>query len=81
MQERVERWLNYWLAMPISWLIFWLWVALKYAWLRAAWCAIKLREKWAAWCAKSKTSGTSAAPAQLPFVALKRGSKREVAQK
>lgn len=77
MQERVERWLSYWITKPMSWVIFWLWLALKHSWLGAMWCVTKLRERWTAWRAKRAINGS----AQVPFVALKRPNKREAAQK
>ena len=52
MQERVEKWLCYWMAKPMSWAIFGIWLALKYAWIGCAWCGHKLRERWKMWRAK-----------------------------
>lgn len=52
MQERIEIWLAFWVAKPSAWAIFGIWLALKYAWLGAAWCVNRASEKWAAWRAK-----------------------------
>jgi hypothetical protein len=78
MQERIERWLCYWVAKPISWAIFGIWLALKYGWFRAAWCVNRLREKWA----KRQINGKPAVHDEKPIaVPPKRASRREVAKK
>jgi hypothetical protein len=78
MQQRVERWLCYWIAKPTSWVIFGIWLAVKYGWLGIAWCVNRLREKWA----KRQTANKPVVLAELPIVApSKRAGRREVACK
>ncbi len=72
MQERVEKWLCYWVAKPISWTIYGVWVAIKYAYAGGARKFSELRERWTAWRAKG----------QLPISpTTKRASRREVVGK
>ena len=80
MQERIERWLSYWVAKPISWVIFGIWLALKYTWLGCAWCVNRIRERWNNWRVKAPINGTPVVHAGLPIVVpAKRGSKRQAA--
>ena len=73
MQERVERWLSYWVAKPIAWAIFWIWIGLKYSWFGIVWCTNKVREKWTVWRAKRTINGTTV---EVP---VKRTGKRQAA--
>jgi hypothetical protein len=78
MQQRVERWLSYWVAKPTSWAIFGIWLAVKYGWFGIAWYLNRLREKWT----KRETNGKPAVLAELPIaVPTRRANKREVARK
>ena len=82
MQERIERWLAFWLARPISWAVFGFWLALKYGWFGAAWCVNRLRARWAARRAKRQADDKAIVHAQLPFTApTRRGGKREALRK
>ena len=82
MQERIERWLAFYVAKPIAWAIFGVWLAVKYAWFGVAWCVNWLREKWVAWRAKRQAGDKPTVHAQLPFTApTRRGGKREALRK
>ena len=93
MRENVERWLNFWVSKPLSWVIFGLWLVLVYTWIGVVWCAGKVREKWTAWRTKSEPRDNPAAQlapadvAQAAHVELpiaeptKRASKRQAVQK
>ena len=82
MQKRIERWLTYWLAKPISWAVFGLWLAVKYGWFGAAWCVNQVRERWTTWRAKRQAEDKPAIYAELPFAApTRRASKREAFRK
>jgi hypothetical protein len=77
MQERIERWLCYWVAKPISWAIFGFWLALKYGWFRAAWCVDRLRERWA----KRQIESKPVVRTELPIVPPTKRARREVVGK
>ena len=82
MQERIERWLSFWLAKPIAWAIFTAWLALKYSWVGAGWCVRRLYEHWRAWRGNNGVSGAPIIHDKLPVAApTKRASRREVARK
>jgi hypothetical protein len=78
MQQRVERWLSYWVAKPTSWVIFGIWLAVKYSWIGAAWCVKRLREKWAQRQGASKPMVLVELPIPAPS---KRARRQEVARK
>jgi hypothetical protein len=82
MQERMERWLGYWIAKPISWSIYGIWLALKYGWRGVAWSVNRCRERWKAWRAKRQIDDKSIVHTERPTaVPAKRASRREVARK
>jgi hypothetical protein len=62
MQQRVERWLCYWIAKPTSWAIFEIWLTVKHSWFGAAWCVKRLLEKWT----KRQTVDKPVVHAELP---------------
>jgi hypothetical protein len=76
----VENWLCYWVAKPIAWATFGLWIAVLYTWFAGCWCARKAREKWTVWRAKREINGSNVV-ATVPSIPLpsKRGSKRQAA--
>ena len=37
-QERIEGVANYFVAKPLAWIVYGIWLALVYSWLGAAWC-------------------------------------------
>jgi hypothetical protein len=80
MQERIERWLTFWVAKPIAWAIVGLWLALKYTWVGVAWCASRVRERWMVWRAKPAINGVPVAHAGPTNPApTRRSSKRQAA--
>ena len=96
MRENVERWLNFWVSKPLSWVIFGLWLVLVYTWIGVVWCAGKVREKWTAWRTKGVPRDNPpaqlvpaeplhvapSAHAELPIAEpTKRASKRQALQK
>jgi hypothetical protein len=78
MQQRVERWLSYWVAKPTSWAIFGVWLAVKYCWIVAILCINRLRDNWA----QRQGANKPVVLAELPIVApSKRAGGREVIRK
>ena len=82
MQERIERWLTFYVAKPISWAIFGLWIAVKHGWIGVVWCVNRVRERWTTWRAKRRADDEPIVHAQQPFTApTRRGGKREALRK
>jgi hypothetical protein len=90
MREKVERWLNFWVSKPLSWVIFGLWLVLVYTWIGVVWCAGKVREKWTAWRTQRRPDEQLANPDHVAQAAhtespiaepAKRASKRQAVQK
>ncbi len=57
-QMKIEKAVNFVTAKLLAWVIFGLWLALKYGWLGAAWCARWLEESWRACRSQGQRSGT-----------------------
>jgi len=78
-QIRIEKAVNFVTAKPLAWIIFGIWLALKYGWLGAVWCARWLRERWRAW--RSARKEPAAGVELLPNGRAGRTTRRELARR
>ncbi len=70
---QIEKFLSYTIAKPLAWLLYALWLAVKFSWRCIVWCARKTRER----CSKLWTRARATARTKLPLSThLKDSTKR-----
>ena len=80
MQNRIETWLSYWIARPVSWAIYGLCIAVMFVYSAGIRGIIWLRQRWVAW--RSRRNAGDKAKAQSPFSTppnVRGGAKRRAA--
>ncbi len=78
MQKRIEKWVHYGLAKPLAWLLYWLWLLTKHAYISGSWAIGRLRHHWRVW--RTTRAARNKVPTTLAFTASsRRATKNEAA--
>jgi hypothetical protein len=67
MQKVIQSWLCHWLARPLAWAIYGIWLGIRHVCARSAQGFAWVRHRWAAWRARAKASGSTSI--DLPLLA------------